>query len=264
MFVFALPSPSAHRLRPARPAQRPLFGLMALLLVAAFFSLLSGPALALGLQVSPVYVVMDKQDRSTTVAVSNTSKTPMSVQVRLYKWTQAENDEFVLHSTNELLISPPIMHLAPNSSQEVRIMRPQLKPEQGEQHYRLFVDELPSPVATPQRGLSLLVRHNMPVFVNAENFPEVKLQWQWEAVGKKTRVRIHNPSNTRAQVGRIWLEQKGQEVEQLSQGLTGYVLPGYTLEREFNIPLSRLQAAGSQLKAQINTHKQDIAIAVAP
>lgn len=210
-----------------------------------------GSAGASGLQASPINVSIADKNRAAVVTLSNTGKTPMNAQVRIFAWSQSDKDEYELAPTGDLLVSPPILQLAAGASQEVRIIRtgPAGK---SEQYYRLIVDELPSPTATPKKGMSILIRHNIPVFLNAESYPPAQLQWQAQAAGSGTRVRISNIGKTRAQIGRIWLEQDGKEIAQLSEGLTGYALPNFTLVREFKQPLSRIQAAGVQMKAQIN------------
>lgn len=236
--------------------------------VRRFFALAAVCAVALGsasanaggLQVSPVSMALSKTERAGVFTISNNSETSMNVQARVFKWTQSAQDEYVLEPTNDLIVTPPIMQLAPGAPQELRLIRT-LSPSEGEQHYRLIVDQLPTPSAQPQKGISLLIRHNIPVFLNSTDSPTVLLQWRAQASGKdKTRITIHNPDKNRAQIARVWLEKSGASstapsttpTTLLSEGLTGYVLPGNTLEREFNIPLAQLQAAGMQLKAQIN------------
>ena len=58
-----------------------------------------------------------------------------------------------------------------------------------------------------------------------------------------------------------WLEKDGKESSVISGGLTGYALPDSTLVREFDLPLAQMQAAGSQLKAQINGQATNISLA---
>ena len=70
--------------------------------------------------------------------------------------------------------------------------------------------------------------------------------------GGKTRIRITNTGQTRAQIARIWLAQQDKEITVLSGGLTGYVLPGQTIVREYPLPLAEIQAATTRLKAQVN------------
>jgi fimbrial chaperone protein len=217
---------------------------------------------ASGLQVSPINMALANGQRAGVFTLSNTGTTPINAQARIYKWTQSDSDEFVLVPSNEVIISPPIMQLAPGASQEIRVLRmAAAAPNAPEQHYRLIVDELPSPTAAPKKGISLLIRHNIPVFVNAQDWPTAQLDWKVSAKGEKTRISIHNTGAVRAQIGRIWLEKDGKEIQILSGGLTGYALPGSTIVREFALPLAQIQATGTQLKAQINGQALSISLA---
>ena len=226
------------------------------LLTAAVFT--SGIASAGGLQVSPVTLALAQAERAGIFTISNNSEIPMNAQARIFKWTQTPEDEYVLEPTSDLVISPPIMQLAPGVPQELRVIRTQA-PGANEQQYRLVIDQLPNAAAAEpakggkvKKGISILIRHNIPVFLNSTARPAVQLQWRAEAAGKdKTRISMQNTSVHRAQIAKIWLE-KGDKTTELSGGLTGYALPGSTLVREFNIPLAQLQATGAVLKARIN------------
>lgn len=218
----------------------------------ALAALVASNAFGAGLQVAPVSVALAQAERAAVLTISNTGTSPMNVQVRAYKWTQSEQDEYVLDATNDLIVSPPIMQLAPGAQQELRLIRTQPSSAQ-EQQYRIIVDELPSPTVALKKGINLMLRHNIPVFLNAEQNPSAQLQWRGEAVaGGKTRIRITNTGQTRAQIGRIWLAQQDKEITVLSGGLTGYVLPGQTILREYTFPLAEIQATTTQLKAQVN------------
>jgi len=221
------------------------------LALSSFLVAAASTAGASGLQASPINISIASKSRAGIVTLSNTGKTPMNAQVRAFKWSQSETDEYILEPTNDVVLSPPMMQLAAGSSQEVRIIRT-APAGTAEQYYRIIVDELPSLTAEAPKGMQLLIRHNIPLFLNAEDRPSAQLQWNAEQAGNKTRIRISNIGKTRAQIGRIWLEKDEKEIAELSPGLTGYALPGHSLVREFKQPLSSLQAAGVQLKAQIN------------
>ena len=190
-----------------QPARRRALALFALATLGA------ANAGAAGLQVAPVSVALAQAERAAVVTLSNTGTSPMNVQVRAYKWSQTEQDEYVLDPTNDLIVSPPIMQLAPGAQQELRLIRTQPSSAQ-EQQYRIIVDELPSPTVALKKGINLMLRHNIPVFLNAEQNPSAQLQWRGEAVaGGKTRIRISNTGQTRAQIARIWLAKEGKELE---------------------------------------------------
>lgn len=206
-----------------------------------------------GLQASPINLTISSKERAAILTLKNNSDYPMGAQVRVFKWSQTPDDEYVLEPSNDLIVSPPIVQMAPGLTQEVRVLRAgPAAANAPESYYRVLVDELPSPNTPVKNGLSLLVRHNIPVFVNGELWPTVTLNWQASAKGDKTVFSIHNPGTVRAQVGRIWLEKYGDKTVSLSNGLTGYVLPGQTLVREFPIAHSQLEASGTKIQASIN------------
>lgn len=240
----------AHRLiQTARRAAMPLL---------AFAALGASSVWASGLQVAPVSVALSQAERAAVLNISNTGESPMTVQVRAYKWTQTEQDEYVLDPSTDLIVSPPIMQLAPGAQQELRLIRT-LPSSPLEQQFRIIVDELPNPTVAPKKGISLLLRHNIPVFLNAEENPSAQLQWRGlAAAGGNTRIRISNTGQTRAQIARIWLEKDGKESAVLSGGLTGYVLPGHSIEREFKLPLADILSGTTQLKAQVNASETAI------
>lgn len=74
--------------------------------------------------------------------------------------------------------------------------------------YRLIVDELPAPEHTPRKGLQLVLRYSVPVFLNSGENPQPTLLWQFEPQGKgKTALVVHNTGTVRAQIGRVWVER---------------------------------------------------------
>ena len=244
------------------PLFRASAALLRSLLCSSVLAFAASSAGASGLQVSPINMTLASGQRAGVFTLSNTGTTPMNAQARIYKWTQSPTDEFVLEPSNEVLVSPPIMQLAAGASQEIRVIRTRsAAPNAPEEHYRLIVDELPSPTTAPKKGISLLIRHNIPVFLNAQDWPSAQLDWKAAAQNGKTSVSIRNTGAVRAQIGRIWLEKDGKESTVISGGLTGYALPGSTLVREFALPLAQIQAAGTQLKVQINGQATSISLA---
>ena len=129
----------------------------------ALAALVASNAFGAGLQVAPVSVALAQAERAAVLTISNTGTSPMNVQVRAYKWTQSEQDEYVLDATNDLIVSPPIMQLAPGAQQELRLIRTQPSSAQ-EQQYRIIVDELPSPTVALKKGINLMLRHTFPSF----------------------------------------------------------------------------------------------------
>lgn len=67
--------------------------------------LLSPYALAATLQVAPVTLDLDNDQRATAVYLTNSGNTPIHAQIRVYDWTQ-ENGQDRLTQTDAVVSSP--------------------------------------------------------------------------------------------------------------------------------------------------------------
>lgn len=103
--------------------RRLLHAVRAALAVAAVCGVLAmAPALAAGLQVTPTSLTLQAKQSADGLWLSNTGSKPLQAQVRVYRWTQ-ENDEERFEATRALAISPPMLELAPGARQLVRVIR---------------------------------------------------------------------------------------------------------------------------------------------
>lgn len=200
---------------------------------------------AAGLQISPVGLSLPAAQRAGVLTLGNLGSEPVTVQARAFRWTQGAQGEDVLTPATGLLVSPPMAQIGVQSEQQFRVIRTQPAGVK-EEAYRILIDELPVPSADPKKGLQLVLRYSVPVFLNADPYPETTLKWQLSPVpGEegKTLLSVHNTGTARAQLSRAWLDHgEGQPRQMLSQGLMGYVLPGSTLRRVVAAPVSDLRS----------------------
>ncbi|WP_087687827.1 MULTISPECIES: fimbrial biogenesis chaperone [unclassified Pandoraea] len=177
------------------------------------------------LQVSPVIVSLAPTQPATTLTLGNTGDLPIHGQLRLYAWTQRDGEN-VLTPTDALIASPPILRIEPGEQQIVRLVRLTAEPTQGEQSYRLLVDELPAVAEAPAEGVTIRLRYSLPVFVQANDLqaPSLRFDVHW----LRGELEVHNDGEQHAQLGatRV-LDATGRSVE-LTHGLLGYVLAGQT------------------------------------
>ena len=214
--------------------------------------LASAAACASGLQVSPVSIEVPATQNAEGLWLSNTGDTPVRAQVRVFRWTQA-NDADQLAPTKDLLASPPMIELAVGERQLIRAIRLDAPPTDGaEQTYRLIIDELPS--QDPQRkGLQYVLRYSVPVFVQPAGAPasEPQLQWALQREGGKTLLEVANSGGTHAQLADVtYIDPAGQRTT-VAPGLLGYALPGARMRWALKLPAAGL-AAGGRWEAMIN------------
>lgn len=218
--------------------------------------LLGSPvATAAALQISPVGLSLSAKQQAGAFTLGNVGNTPLTAQVRVFGWSQNAQGEDILKPTNAVVVSPPMVQLPPKGKQQFRVMRTQAAGEK-EQAFRLIVDELPAPTDKPQKGIQLVLRYSVPVFLNSTENPKATLQWAVEAdpSGKGSILVVRNVGAVRAQLGRMWVDLgEGKKPIEISQGLFGYVLSGNTLRRP--VAASPKQLRSGAFTAMVNSHE---------
>jgi fimbrial chaperone protein len=143
------------------------------LVVAVVLFLAGNAAGAQNLSVLPVNVFLQPGQRTATLSVTNSGTKPTSIQVRAYDWSQ-KDDQDQLTASNVVVVSPPLVTIAPASTQVVRLILRQT-PAGSEATYRLILDQIPGP---GEPGVvQMVLRFSIPVFVMpaAKAAPKVQL-----------------------------------------------------------------------------------------
>lgn len=141
------------------------FRLTAALNLAAVALFLAGNAVsAQNLSVLPVNVFLQPGQRTTTLSVTNSGTKPTSIQVRAFDWSQ-KDDQDQLAASNVVVVSPPLVTIAPGSTQVVRLIL-RRGPGASEDTYRIILDQIPGP---GQPGVvQMVLRFSIPVFAMPE------------------------------------------------------------------------------------------------
>ncbi|MDB5707225.1 MAG: hypothetical protein JWN66_4341 [Sphingomonas bacterium] len=130
------------------------------------------PALASSFQVNPVVIEIVPDRHSATVTVHNSESDPVSIRVRLYRWTQHDGqDDYA--DTSELIASPPIFTLAGNGTQLLRV-GPRSQPLSGA--YRIILEEIPTPSGQVGK-IKISLRLNLPLYVMPDRAAKADLRW---------------------------------------------------------------------------------------
>lgn len=212
------------------------------------------PALAGGLQIAPVSLTLQGTQNADGIWLSNEGGEPLNAQVRVWRWTQSGNSDR-LYNAQGLVISPPILALAPGEKQLVRVIRTGPAPLNVEDAWRLSVDELPQ-AKREKNQLQFVMRYSVPLFVQPAGLTEAtpKLRWQLVKTDGKVFIEVNNKGNLHAQLAQATFVSGGGVRKSISQGLLGYVLPGSTMR--WMIPVSAGEAEhGGKVEVMINGQK---------
>ena len=200
-------------------------------------SQLAGYAIMLGLMapwtvatagvfsVTPVRLYMAPRDRAVAVTLRNEGDTPVVLQADINVWSQKPDgtDELVL--TDDLILAPPIIKLAPKAQQVVRLAL--LKPADASRQltYRMIIREVPEAQPTPSVEVQIALALSMPVFITP---PTAKRQVNCDAEGgggdKTINLRCGNTGTAYGQIREATLARNGQTLARFEGG--SYILPG--------------------------------------
>jgi len=216
---------------------------------------LAGAAGATGLQVAPTTLNIGPAQNADGLWLTNTSTEALHAQARVYEWTQRDGADH-LEPSRALVVSPPMLELAPGARQLVRVIRVGAAPSGAEAAYRVIVDELPldAPAAAtpaPAGGgtqLKFVLRYSIPVFATAAGQSAFDLHASLLRHDGATALSLRNDGGTHAQLADLALVSPGRRTE-LVQGLVGYVLAGSTMQ--WTLP-SPADARAGDLQARIN------------
>jgi fimbrial chaperone protein len=158
---------------------------MRALLLGAFV-LASAPCLASTFNISPVRVQLGAGHRTEALTLTNADDAPVVVQVHLVSWSQKDGVE-TLEDTREMLSTPPVLQIAANGQQIIRVaLRRDPDPTQ-ELTYRVIFEEVPQAAPQAFSGLRVALRLSVPIFVapaQGKASPQVAWQSRWLSNGQ--------------------------------------------------------------------------------
>ena len=193
----------------------------------------AAPAWAGLFSVTPVRIYMAPRDRAIAITITNEGDEELVMQADLYQWKQKPGGEDDLTLTEDLILSPPIIKLAPRARQVVRLALLQRDGSADQRTYRMIVREVPeAKPADKAVQLQIALAFNMPVFITP---PGAKRQLGCgvERVAPDTvRAVCENTGNAYAQPREFVLSSAaGQKLAARDSG--GYILP--SIKRSFDI-----------------------------
>ncbi len=228
--------------------------------IAAALSLVLaiGSAEARGhLQTRQTGIELPAGTRAGRLVLANTGDARLAAQIRVYAWTQDGNED-QLNPSTDLMASPPIVEIAADAEQLVRLVRPADGPVAREQAYRVVVDELPGdPGATEGSAVAVRMRFLIPVFVRATDPAPIALECRLEAAALACR----NTGGRAAQLGATSMTDAAGHKVEVTSGLLGYVLANSA--RRFPLESDKVAQLGSGLKLQVMLNGEPVTLDLA-
>lgn len=221
------------------------------LIVTSVFVFTLSPVQASGLQIAPVSLTLKAAQAADGIWLSNEGETELSAQLRVWRWTQNDYRD-KLSNSQGLVISPPMLVLAPGEKQLVRVIRTTNVPARTEEAWRLSIDELPTKKKNKSNQIQFVMHYSVPVFVQPENPAESVPKLQWKLVNEDDKVFIEasNKGSSHAQIAQIAFVGNNTK-QSLTPGLLGYVLPGAVMRW----PVSEKTRISGEIEMLLNGQK---------
>jgi len=226
---------------------------------------MAGMAHGANLQISPVSISFQPGQNAAGIQLQNNGDTPIYGQVRVYAWDQKDGAD-ALSPTTALVASPPVIEIAANSAQTIRLVRRAGAAAAGndgaEQTYRILIDELPRG-DSQQGNVAIRLQYSVPAFVlPADTQAAPALAWSVFQRAGAWYLRANNSGALHAQIGATTVRLGAQTIE-LSKGLLGYALPGRTREWQLPPEVAKGMPASLAIQAMVNARPQSASAAVA-
>jgi fimbrial chaperone protein len=216
------------------------------------------------LQISPVMVDLQSNENASGITLRNPGDSPLYGQVRVFRWDQSHGDD-TLTPTQELMASPPLIQIAAQADQLVRLVRATPAPVTVEQSYRVLIDELPPPDTTPTNGVTIRLRYSVPIFVEPVGAAgQPILSWHLARDDHGWVLRVDNTGTKRAQIAAVQLVNGAGKAYEVNKGLLGYALAGRT--GQWHTPLAPDADLGGTVKvrAAVNSLPVEAVVIVEP
>lgn len=203
-------------------------------------------AAASSFTIAPIRVELGADHRIVALTLHNQDSVPVLIQLRVAAWSQADGVD-TYEDTRDLLTTPPLFEVPPQGEQIIRVALRRQVDATRELTYRLFVEEVPRPLAATATGLNMALHLSLPVFVTPPHLQPPQLQWTAHALKDGTlQLQATNPGAAHLQVTDYEL-QFGADGPSVHVGQSRYALGGSAATWKVTLP----QGARTDVPLQI-------------
>ena len=198
--------------------------------------------------VTPVRIFMTPRDRAVAVTVTNEGDEEVVMQAEVYAWGQKPDGSDELTQTDDLILTPPILKLAPKSRQVVRLARLVPPPASGEQTYRMIIREIPEARERPGITMQVALAFSMPIFITTPTAKRDLRCVPERSSANTVKVKCDNSGTAYAQIRSIEItDPAGKEIA--VRPIAGYLLP--KVHRDFDVTKQDGRIPGGPVKVQL-------------
>jgi fimbrial chaperone protein len=201
--------------------------------------LFEGIAVGAGLDIQPIKIYLDARSRIDKLTVKNVSDDDLSLQVRVFTWSQNANGRDQYEETTDIIIFPKIMKVLKGEEKFIRVGT-NLTPLGDERTYRIYIEEIPVERPKPEEGATvrMTMKIGVPVFISPlKSDPKGAIQ-SFSMSNGKPIIEVKNTGNIHFIITSLNIKgTNDKDREIFSKELGGwYVLNGASRTYETSIP----------------------------
>ncbi|ARK80910.1 molecular chaperone [Burkholderia pseudomallei] len=226
---------------------------------------------AASVMIWPIDPVIESGDRAAALWLENRDRRPVTLQVRVLGWREANGEDVYDEDQPRVAGSPPMATVEPGKRQLIRLTRLADTAPGTEQAYRVLIDEIPQPDDDAQPaasgtslGVKFQMHYSVPLFVYGDGLwtkehPDRRrdpatagrpaLRWRVEHDGGKRWLVVSNRGPVHARITHAAFEASGARAD-FARGLLGYVLPRARMR--WALPETLKLHSNSKLIATVN------------
>lgn len=229
-----------------------------LAVASALLSFFAGSIASAGVfTVTPVRIYMTPKDRAIAVTITNEGDSPVVLQADLNVWRQKPDGTDEMTATEDLILSPPIVKLAPKGRQVVRLAL--LVPQDAARQltYRMILREIPEATASKKSTVDvpIALAISMPVFITPASAKREMSCSAARGDAKSLAITCANSGTAYSQIREISVKRKDKVEAHFEGGI--YVLPG--ARKTIPVPTMQPVADGAvQLAVSFDDGKEQI------
>jgi fimbrial chaperone protein len=200
--------------------------------------------------VTPVRIFMTPRDRAIAVTVVNEGTEELVMQSELYQWAQNADGEDALTPTEDVVLSPPILKLAPKGRQVLRLARVGAPPAGREQSFRMIVREVPEAKQSQDKEVKvqMALAFSLPIFITPAGAKRNLRCDVARSTPQAVKVVCANQGNAYAQVRGMSLQSATGE-PLASRDIVGYILPD--MKRSFELQSTAPRIAAGKVRLSV-------------
>jgi fimbrial chaperone protein len=135
-------------------------------LIPVFILLFQNPASSINFHIKPVRIFLDKQIKTEKLIITNLGDNDLSLQLKVYKWSQDTKGDDTYEETTDIIVFPKIFTM---KKEEERIIRvgTKLSPGVNEKTYRIYIEEMPVKGPLPEGAtVRIIAKTGVPLFIS--------------------------------------------------------------------------------------------------